>query len=56
VDLFRGGQIPAGKYSLLVRVTFVNPESTLTDAQVSESSARILAAVEKELGAALRAS
>ncbi|MGH9703936.1 MAG: phenylalanine--tRNA ligase subunit beta, partial [Candidatus Acidiferrales bacterium] len=55
VDLFRGGQIPAGKYSLLVRVTFVNPESTLTDAQVSESSARVLAAVEKELGATLRA-
>ncbi len=56
VDLFRGGQIPAGKYSLLVRVTFVNPEATLTDAQVSEFSGRIVAALEKNLEAVLRAS
>ncbi len=56
VDLFRGGQIPAGKYSLLVRVKFVNPEATLTDAQVSEFSGRIVAELEKNLGAVLRAS
>jgi phenylalanyl-tRNA synthetase beta chain len=56
VDLFRGGNIPTGKYSLLVRVTFVNPEATLTDAQVNAFCARIVAALEKNLAASLRTS
>ena len=55
VDLFRGGQVPAGKYSLLVRVTFQSHESTLTEAQLTDFSARIVAALEKRLGAKLRA-
>jgi phenylalanyl-tRNA synthetase beta chain len=56
VDLFRGGTIPPGKHSLLVRATFVNPQATLTEAQVSSFSARIVAALEQKLGAALRTS
>jgi phenylalanyl-tRNA synthetase beta chain len=55
-DLFRGKNVPAGKYSLLVRVTFQSRETTLTDAQSAEFSARIIAALEKQLGAQLRAS
>ena len=55
-DLFRGKNVPAGKYSLLVRVTFQSREATLTDAQTSEFSATIIAALEKDLGAQLRAS
>jgi phenylalanyl-tRNA synthetase beta chain len=55
-DLFRGKNVPAGKYSLLVRVTFQSREATLTDAQTSEFSVRIVAALEKNLGAQLRAS
>ena len=55
-DLFRGRNVPTGKYSLLVRVTFQSRESTLTEGQISEASARIVAAVEKSLGAQLRAS
>ena len=55
-DLFRGGQVPAGKYSLMIRTTFQSAEATLTDAQIADYSARIVAALEKELGAALRAS
>jgi phenylalanyl-tRNA synthetase beta chain len=55
LDLFRGGQIPAGKFSLMIRVTFQSAETTLTDAQIAEFSARILAALETKLGAALRA-
>lgn len=55
-DLFRGKNVPAGKYSLLVRVTFQSNEATLTDAQASDFSARIVAALEKNLGAQLRAS
>ena len=54
VDLFRGGAIPAGKHSLLVRVTLQSREATLTDSQVNNAAARIVAALERELGAALR--
>ncbi len=55
-DLFRGKNVPAGKYSLLVRVTFQSREATLTDAQISGYSGKIVAALEKTLGAQLRAS
>jgi phenylalanyl-tRNA synthetase beta chain len=55
-DLFRGKNVPAGKYSLLVRVTFQSREATLTDTQSSDFSAKIIAALEKNLGAQLRAS
>jgi phenylalanyl-tRNA synthetase beta chain len=55
-DLFRGKNVPAGKYSLMVRVTFLSREGTLTDAQTTAFSGRIVAEVEKQLGAQLRAS
>jgi phenylalanyl-tRNA synthetase beta chain len=54
VDLFRGKHIPAGKYSLLVRVTFQSHATTLTEAQLKDFSSRIIAALEQKLGAALR--
>src|SRR5436853_837674 len=54
-DLFRGKNVPAGKYSLLVRVTFQSREATLTEAQISDFSGRIVAALEKQLGAQRRA-
>jgi phenylalanyl-tRNA synthetase beta chain len=53
-DLFRGKNVPTGKYSLLVRVTFQSREATLTDAQISDASAKIIAALEAKLGAQLR--
>jgi phenylalanyl-tRNA synthetase beta chain len=55
-DLFRGGHIPAGKFSLMIRVTFVSAQATLTDAQLADFSSRIVAELEKHLGASLRAS
>jgi len=55
-DLFRGANVPAGKYSLLVRVTFQSREATLTDAQTTDFSGKIITALEKQLGAQLRAS
>ncbi len=55
-DLFRGGQVPAGKFSLMIRVKFQSAQNTLTDAQIAEFSARILAALEQQLGATLRGS
>ncbi len=53
-DLFRGKNVPSGKYSLLVRVTFQSRKATLTDAQISDFSGRIVAGLEKQLGAQLR--
>jgi phenylalanyl-tRNA synthetase beta chain len=55
VDLFRGKHVPQGKFSLLVRVTFQSRQTTLTEAQVNDSSSKILAALEQKLGAKLRA-
>ena len=55
-DLFRGKNVPPGKYSLLVRVTFQSRETTLTDAQISDYSTKVVAVLEKSLGARLRAS
>ncbi|MGC2106969.1 MAG: phenylalanine--tRNA ligase subunit beta, partial [Candidatus Acidiferrum sp.] len=55
-DLFRGKNVPAGKHSLLVRVTFQSREATLTDAQINDFSAKIISALEKNLAAQLRAS
>jgi phenylalanyl-tRNA synthetase beta chain len=55
-DLFRGGQVPAGKFSLMIRVTFQSAQATLTDAQAADFSSRIVSTLEKRLGAVLRAS
>jgi phenylalanyl-tRNA synthetase beta chain len=55
VDVFRGKNLPAGKFSLLVRVTFESHQATLTEAQLTDFSSRILAALEQKLGATLRA-
>jgi phenylalanyl-tRNA synthetase beta chain len=55
-DVFRGGKMPAGKFSLMIRVTFQSGETTFTDAQIAEFSSRIVAALETKLGATLRAS
>ena len=54
-DLFRGKNVPEGKYSLLVRVTFQSKESTFTDAQITDFSNRIIATLERNLAATLRA-
>jgi phenylalanyl-tRNA synthetase beta chain len=55
-DLYRGKNLPAGKYSLMIRVLFQSNETTLTDGQISVFSAQIVAALEEKLGAQLRAS
>lgn len=53
VDLFGGGSIPAGHYSLLLRVTFFSVERTLTSEEVDELSRRLLEAL-APLGVRLR--
>jgi phenylalanyl-tRNA synthetase beta chain len=56
VDLFRGKNVPEGKFSLLVRVTFESLQATLTEAQLTDFSSRIVAVLGQKLGASLRAS
>jgi len=53
VDRFRGGTIPAGHYSLLLRVTFQSQSHTLTSEEVGGLSQKLLAVLEG-LGAHLR--
>jgi len=55
-DLFRGKNVPTGKFSLMIRVFFQSREATLTEAQINGHSAAIISVLEKDLGAALRAS
>jgi phenylalanyl-tRNA synthetase beta chain len=55
VDLFRGKNVLEGKFALLVRVRFESRQATLTEAQLTDFSSRILAALEQRLGATLRA-
>jgi phenylalanyl-tRNA synthetase beta chain len=55
VEIFRGGSIPAGKYSLLLRGTFQSGERTLREGEVGRWSGAIVKALES-LGGVLRAS
>jgi phenylalanyl-tRNA synthetase beta chain len=54
-DLFRGGQVLPGKFSLMIRVKFQSAAATFTDAQLNGFSSRIVAALQEKLGATLRA-
>ena len=54
VEIFRGGAIPAGRYSLLLRVTFQSDERTLRDDEVALWSSQIIQALQG-LGGTLRA-
>jgi phenylalanyl-tRNA synthetase beta chain len=53
-ELFRGGGVPEGKYSLLLRLRFQSEERTLRDDEVAGWSQQVIAAVEG-LGGGLRA-
>jgi phenylalanyl-tRNA synthetase beta chain len=55
-DVFRGKNVPAGQYSLMIRVMFQSRETTFSDSQIADFSGKIVAALEKNLGAVLRAS
>ena len=54
VEIFRGGSVPAGRYSTLLRATFRSPERTLRDDEVAAWSSQIVKAL-TALGGALRA-
>jgi phenylalanyl-tRNA synthetase beta chain len=52
-EIFRGGNVPAGKYSMLVRALFQSNERTLREEEVAQWSAQIVQALEG-LGGTLR--
>ena len=54
VEIFRGGSIPGGKYSVLLRVKLQAKDRTLRDDELSDWSAKIVAALTK-LGGTQRA-
>lgn len=53
-EIFRGGAVPAGKYSVLLRAKFQSDERTLRDDEVANWSAQIVKALEG-IGGSLRA-
>lgn len=53
VEIFRGGSVPPGKYSVLLRADFQSPERTLRDDEVAQWSTQIIKALEK-IGGTLR--
>ncbi|MCX6030579.1 MAG: phenylalanine--tRNA ligase subunit beta [Chloroflexi bacterium] len=54
-DVYRGGQIPAGKKSLAYALTYQALDRTLTDEDTKKLRAKIVGRLERELGATLRA-
>lgn len=46
VEIFCGGTIPAGKYSILLRATFQSGERTLREEEVAQWSSQIVSAIE----------
>jgi phenylalanyl-tRNA synthetase beta chain len=53
-DLYEGDNMPAGKKSLGIEVTFQPRERTLTDAEIEAACQRVVAAVAKATGATRR--
>ena len=46
IEVFRGGSVPAGKYSILLRSTFQSSERTLREEEVAGWSSQIVQAIE----------
>jgi phenylalanyl-tRNA synthetase beta chain len=53
VEIFRGGAVPSGQYSVLLHATFQSLARTLREEEVAEWSAKIVSAL-KELGGTQR--
>lgn len=54
-DLYRGGQLESGKKSLAFRITYRDPEATLTDQRVDDAHARVVEEAQRRFAASLRA-
>jgi phenylalanyl-tRNA synthetase beta chain len=55
VEVFRGDQVPAGKYSLLLRAVWQRDDVSLTDEQVNEYARDLVDTLRRKLGAEQRA-
>jgi phenylalanyl-tRNA synthetase beta chain len=53
-DLYRGSQLPAGRKSLGLSLTYMSRERTLTDAEVDQAHGRVVSRVLTQFGATLR--
>lgn len=53
-DVYQGDNIEKGKKSLAYRLTFVDPEATLTDEQINQTMNKILKKLTEELHATVR--
>lgn len=53
-DLYRGGQIPAGKKSLALSIEYRADDHTLTAEEINRVHGQVLQAVREKFGAALR--
>jgi len=53
-DVYEGKNLPAGKKSYAIALTLQDPEKTLQDKQIDSTMNRIIANLEKKLGAQLR--
>jgi phenylalanyl-tRNA synthetase beta chain len=53
-DVYEGDQVPQGKRSLALRLVMRSPERTLTEKDIATVRVKVLTALERELGAALR--
>ena len=54
-DLYRGGQLERGKKSLAFRITYRDPEGTLTDARVDAAHAGLVEQTRSRFAASVRA-
>ena len=53
-DLYQGPQLPEGKKSMAFRITYQDPEKTLTDEEVNDLQEKLLEELLPGLGAQLR--
>ena len=53
-DLYEGNQVPPGKKSLALRLSFRSPDRTLSEAEVNDLRSQMLVAVASSVGATLR--
>jgi len=54
VDLYTGEKLPQGKKGITIRLTYQSSARTLEDSMLSPRQDKIVSALQKELGIALR--
>ena len=55
LEIFRGAQVPEGRYSLLLRAAWQKPDESLTDEEVGEYARQLVEGLGRKLGVEQRA-